>query len=70
MGQRLLLYLMLNKTEKRFFFLVEVDFAMGTKVFGYRDLKNGKFQPRANYSFKIEAFCDGIRYKKIRYIFI
>ena len=42
--------------------LVEIDFALGTRVFGYRDLKNGKFQPRSNYSFKIDAFCDGKRH--------
>ena len=45
------------------YFVVEIDFSMGTKVFGYRDLKNGKFQPRSNYSFRIEAFCDGKRYR-------
>ena len=34
-------------------------------MFGYRDLRNGKFVARSNYSFKIEAFCDGKRYTNI-----
>ena len=42
--------------------VVEIDYAMGTRVFGFRDLKNGKFIPKANYSFQIDAFCDGKRY--------
>ena len=42
--------------------VVEIDYAMGTRVFGFRDLKNGKFLPKANYSFTIDAFCDGKRY--------
>ena len=45
--------------------LVEIDYAMGTRVFGYRDLKNGKFLPRSNYSFTIDAFCDGKRHEYI-----
>ena len=45
--------------------LVEKDYAMGTRVFGYRDLKNGKFLPRSNYSFTIDAFCDGKRHEYI-----
>ena len=43
------------------FILVEIDYHLGCKVFGYRDLKTGRFQQRSNYSFKIDAFCDGIR---------
>ena len=34
-------------------------------MFGYRDLRNGKFVARSNYSFKIDAFCDGKRYRNI-----
>ena len=50
--------------NKFLFSLVEIDFAMGTKVFGYRDLRTGKFVARSNYSFQIDAFCDGKRYVK------
>ena len=42
--------------------LVEIDFNLGTKVFGYRDLKTGKFIPKSNYSLKINCFCDGKRF--------
>ena len=44
------------------FFVVEIDFSLGTRVFGYRDLKTGKFQPCSNYSFTVDAFCDGKRF--------
>ena len=52
-----------NLVFNRIFFLfsVEVDFHLGTKVFGFRDLRNGKFVPKSNYSLKIDAFCDGVR---------
>ena len=54
--------ILLHKSE--YFFLVEIDFALGSKVFGFRDRRNGKFVPKANYSIRIDAFCDGIRYKQ------
>ena len=46
-------------------FLVEIDFHLGTRVFGFRDLKTGKFLPKANFSIGIDAFCDGVRYTSI-----
>ena len=47
------------------FFLVEIDYHLGCRVFGYKDLKTGRFQQRSNYSFKIDVFCDGIKNKYI-----
>ena len=35
---------------------------MGTPVFGYRDLKSGKFHPQANFSFVVVSYCNGIRF--------
>ena len=44
------------------YFVVEIDFYMGTKVFGFRDVKSGKFLPCSNFSLKIDSHCDGKRY--------
>ena len=43
--------------------LVDIDFNLMTKIFGFRYLRNGKFIPKSesNYYIKIDAFCDGIR---------
>ena len=39
-----------------------IDKFHGTLVFGYRDLRSGKFKPKANFSFTVVGHCHGKRF--------